>query len=123
MGSEVIYMPITNAFSDDVIERVQPAIVRQVRFVHNNICNTGSIVDMLTGYIDGMVAWAKLWDFAAGQVMIEEAGGAVYDFWGGGPMDDGLIVPQRLLMTRSQAMADSLLPYTSKWPKEGDLRA
>jgi len=111
----VIQMPVGSEFTDEWYDNVFDPIRRNVRFVRNIFSNTGSILELLRGPCIATVLTGSLWDIAAGQVMVEEAGGVTGNVYGD-PIDVNKIYPQMVIYARSQQIYDSLVPLTKNWP-------
>lgn len=122
LSSSVIQFPVSGGdFSDEAFDQVITPLAKNVRFTRNTFCNTGSILELLMGLCDAFVGYGAIWDFAAGILFTEMAGGVATDYWGK-PIDMTQIKPQRVILARSQEILDALLPFTSKWPVAQELR-
>lgn len=121
LAQTVIQMPIGGEFSDEVIQNVQVPLIKNTRFVRNVFSNTGAILELLQGICDAHIGYGSVWDFAAGKLLVELAGGVTGTVWGD-PIDVNLIAPQRVVFARSQEIFDAIIPFTSRWPHEHDMR-
>lgn len=111
-----------NFFSDEVIHGVFVPLLRSTRFLDHGGSNTGAVISLLLGYLDVVIGWGSVWDFAAGKLFVEMMGGATATFHGD-PIDVNVIAPQRVVFARNRALLDAVLPFTSAWPVERELRA
>ncbi len=65
------------------LEQYYHPIVDKVRGVYSVGSAVWQLVSVANGRLDGIVLEANLWDFAAGAIIVTEAGGEISDFAGG----------------------------------------
>ncbi len=117
----VVIAPLSGEFSDEVIQSVFAKLLGNMRFTMMSGSNTDGLMRLLMGYVDVFTGWGSLWDFAAGKLFIEMLGGSTANF-DGSPIDVNVIAPQRVVIAKSQALRDAVVPFTSQWPIERERR-
>ncbi|MCR4256801.1 MAG: hypothetical protein NUW08_03795 [Candidatus Uhrbacteria bacterium] len=117
----VAIAPLSSEFSDDVLLDVFVPLLRSMRFTVMSGSNTDGIKRLILGHVDVFIGWGSLWDFAVGKLCVEMLGGAGATFHGD-PIDVNVIAPQRVVLTKSRALLDAVLPLTRAWPIDREKR-
>lgn len=97
------------------VREIFPELCERARYVRILGTTVGATCAMLRGQIGGYVnlKGAKIWDFAAAAVAIEEAGGVFCDALGNPLRWD--TIPMSVVVAANQRIADELVAITKIW--------
>lgn len=98
----------SNAFSNQKSRQTMTKVAEKVASTRFNGCAALSLTAVAAGQLDAYIARQfKVWDLAAGYLLIKEAGGFVSDF--NGNRDLLTIVKSQSLVASSMSLRDSLM--------------